>query len=93
MPQMMRRREKLPRVDLVLCWMQVFLVRIGTKTYAMKMLLKDHVLACKMGAQVNAERDIGMECDSPFMVNLYGTFRSVQLPLRARPVRRWWSAA
>jgi len=54
---------------------QVYLVRIGTNTYAMKMLLKDHVLACKMGAQVNAERDIGMECDSPFMVNLYGTFR------------------
>ena len=70
----------------------MYLVRIGTNTYAMKMLLKDHVLACKMGAQVNAERDIGMECDSPFMVNLYGTFRSVQFPLRACPVPKWCRA-
>jgi hypothetical protein len=62
--------------------MQVFLVRIGNQTYAMKMLLKDHVLACKMAAQVNAERDIGMECDSEFMVNLYGTFRCVLSSLR-----------
>mmetsp|Transcript_26503 Transcript_26503/g.57621 ORF Transcript_26503/g.57621 Transcript_26503/m.57621 type:complete len:1296 (-) Transcript_26503:240-4127(-) len=53
----------------------VYLVRAEGNVYAMKVLLKDHIMQSKMAAQVNEEREIGLECDTPFMVNLCGTFR------------------
>jgi serine/threonine protein kinase len=40
-----------------------------------QVLLKDHVLQSKIGKQCSLERDIGYKCDSPFLVNLCGTFK------------------
>jgi len=60
------------RVDLVLDQ------RDNTKTYALKTLIKQHIVETKQQEHVYNEKRILMELDSPFIIRLYRTFRDAK---------------
>jgi len=58
---------------------EVFLVRHESgKEYAMKKMSKGYVLQQRASRQIVSERDTLMNCDSPFIVKLYQTFKDEQ---------------
>ncbi|KAL0041624.1 hypothetical protein WJX79_009879 [Trebouxia sp. C0005] len=54
---------------------QVFLVKHGTKYYALKCLSKALVVETGLQAHVKREKEIQAECNSCFMVNLVASFK------------------
>ena len=59
---------------------KVLLVKFGEKRYALKCLQKSQILTMGLLTHVKREKDIMMECHSPFLVNLVACFKdSTQL--------------
>eukprot|EP00218_Dolichomastix_sp_CCMP3274_P014268 CAMPEP_0170138920 /NCGR_PEP_ID=MMETSP0033_2-20121228/5288_1 /TAXON_ID=195969 /ORGANISM="Dolichomastix tenuilepis, Strain CCMP3274" /LENGTH=899 /DNA_ID=CAMNT_0010374987 /DNA_START=95 /DNA_END=2794 /DNA_ORIENTATION=- len=56
---------------------KVFLVKYNTKMYALKTLCKAQLVKVGLSAAVLRERNILMECECPFIVNLVATFKDV----------------
>ena len=54
---------------------KVLLVKFGEKRYALKCLQKSQIISMGLLTHVKREKDIMMECHSPFLVNLVACFK------------------